>query len=1089
MQYPVENLDEKTDFGLLTRDIAFALTQATGLPDCLRRCAEALVRHLDAAFARIWTVNEDEEVLELQASAGMYTHLDGPHSRIPLGQLKIGRIARDREPHLTNQVIGDPRVSDQDWARREGMIAFAGYPLICNDRVAGVMALFSRHELARATLTALDAVAGIIATGIGHWEAVDALRATEERFELAIQGSGAGLWDWNLLTGRVDFAPRFKELLGYKVEELDDTFASFETRLHPEDHVRVLAAVADHLERRVPYAVDYRLQTKSGEYRWFHARGQAVWNEAGKATRMLGSITDITDRKRSEERFRLLVEASPDALVITDQRGVISKVNAQTEKLFGYRREELLGQAVEILVPDRGRAKHVVQTRDYAVNPHVRPMGGAKNLVGRHRDGHEFPVEISLSPVETEEGLLIAAAVRDISERKQAEHALRESEERFARFMLHLPGLAWIKDSGHRYVFANDAALRAFRHTRDGLCGKTDEELFPAETAAQFGENDRRALASEGGVQVIETLEQDDGAVHHSIVSKFPIPGRNDQPAFVGGVAIDITDLKRAECALRESEERTRSIIEHVVDGIITIDATGTVQLVNPAVGRIFGYRADELLGRNVDILMPEPYHGEHDRCLSNRLRTGQPKLIGPGREVEGRRKDGTTFPLELSVGEYSLDGTHMFTGIVRDITIRKQRRQRLAAEHEVARILAESGTFSDAAPRILEAIAGNLGWEVGARWELDQEADVLRCASFWHAPSFACPRFEAVSRATTFACGVGLPGRVWESGKVTWMPDVTTEGNFPRASAAAEDGLHWGIALPIITTEGTLGVIDFYTPKGEAPDDLMLQTFERITGQITRFVELRNAEQHLAKRQAEVNLAKKIQVGFFPRVQPVLKGFSIAGATRPALETGGDYFDFIPVTYGRLMIPLGDVSGHGLGPAMVMAETRAYIRAYAAAGMPIDTIMTLTSSGLIEDTGGDHFVTLFLSVLNPSTRSLIYKNAGQGPGYVFDGRGELKSTLESTDLPLGIDPGCVYEQEHATVLESGDLVLLMTDGILEACCSDGRQFGAERAIEVVLRHRREEPGVIIEHLIREACVFCRNVQADDMTAVVIKVE
>src|SRR5208337_3768849 len=115
--------------------------------------------------------------------------------------------------------------------------------------------------------------------------------------------------------------------------------------------------------------------------------------------------------------------------------------------------------------------------------------------------------------------------------------------------------------------------------------------------------------------------------------------------------------------------------------------------------------------------------------------------------------------------------------------------------------------------------------------------------------------------------------------------------------------------------------------------------------------------------------------------------------------------------------------------------------------------------------------------------------NAGQGPGYIFDRKGDLRTTLESTDFPLGIEPEWASHNHRATVLESGDLVLLMTDGIVEARSVEGVLFGAERAIEVVLAHRLEEPSVIIEHLIREACTFCRNVQADDMTAVVIKVE
>jgi signal transduction histidine kinase len=138
-----------------------------------------VVEHLDAAFARIWTLNEAERMLELQASAGMYTHLDGAHGRVPLGSYRIGHIAKDRTPHLTNGVIGDPLIPDQEWARREGMVAFAGYPLVVEGRLVGVLAMFARRELSDATFHALGAVADGIALAIARAEAVDALRASE----------------------------------------------------------------------------------------------------------------------------------------------------------------------------------------------------------------------------------------------------------------------------------------------------------------------------------------------------------------------------------------------------------------------------------------------------------------------------------------------------------------------------------------------------------------------------------------------------------------------------------------------------------------------------------------------------------------------------------------------------------------------------------------------------------------------------------------------------------------------------------------------------------------------------------------------
>jgi hypothetical protein len=145
------------------------------LPDMLRQCAEAMVRHLDGAFARIWTLNEADNVLELQASAGLYTHTDGAHRRVPVGQYKIGLIAQERQPHLTNDVLTDPRVHDQGWARREGLVAFAGYPLLVEDRLAGVMALFARQPLSEATLEAMASVANGVALGVERKRAQERL--------------------------------------------------------------------------------------------------------------------------------------------------------------------------------------------------------------------------------------------------------------------------------------------------------------------------------------------------------------------------------------------------------------------------------------------------------------------------------------------------------------------------------------------------------------------------------------------------------------------------------------------------------------------------------------------------------------------------------------------------------------------------------------------------------------------------------------------------------------------------------------------------------------------------------------------------
>jgi PAS domain S-box-containing protein len=162
----------------LDADVGFVLIQSDTLQHILQQCVEALVRHLNAAFARIWTLSPDGNTLELQASAGMYTHIDGPHSRVPVGQFKIGKIAQDRQPHLTNTVVGDPHVNNQEWAIQEGMVAFAGYPLIAGERLVGVVAMFARQALPETDLQAMASVANMIALGIQH------NRAEIERLQL-----------------------------------------------------------------------------------------------------------------------------------------------------------------------------------------------------------------------------------------------------------------------------------------------------------------------------------------------------------------------------------------------------------------------------------------------------------------------------------------------------------------------------------------------------------------------------------------------------------------------------------------------------------------------------------------------------------------------------------------------------------------------------------------------------------------------------------------------------------------------------------------------------------------------------------------
>ncbi|MBD1850030.1 PAS domain S-box protein [Cyanobacteria bacterium FACHB-502] len=172
-------LQEQLNLAAFRADVDASLTRGKTLQDMLQYCTEAMVSHLGAAFARVWLLNAQENILELKASSGLYTHLDGDHARVPVGKFKIGLIAEECQPHLTNSVLDDPRVGNKEWAKQEKMVAFAGYPLMVENQLLGVMAMFARQPLSFSTLDALALVSQEIALGIKRQYAEMALRQSE----------------------------------------------------------------------------------------------------------------------------------------------------------------------------------------------------------------------------------------------------------------------------------------------------------------------------------------------------------------------------------------------------------------------------------------------------------------------------------------------------------------------------------------------------------------------------------------------------------------------------------------------------------------------------------------------------------------------------------------------------------------------------------------------------------------------------------------------------------------------------------------------------------------------------------------------
>jgi PAS domain S-box-containing protein len=436
--------------------------------------------------------------------------------------------------------------------------------------------------------------------------------------------------------------------------------------------------------------------------------------ESAEGILVTAAIRDISVRKvaethlaQMEGRYRGLLEAAPDAMVVVNVAGEIVLLNVQAEKQFGYRRDELVGQKVKNIIPEGFAERIIADGTRSAAEALAQQIGTGIELIGRRKDGSQFPIEIMLSPLESPEGILVTAAIRDISVRKGAETHLAQMEGRYRGLLEAAPDAMVVVNVAGEIVLLNVQAEKKFGYRRDELVGQKVKNIIPEGFAERIIADGTRsaaeALAQQIGTGIELIGRRKDG-------SQFPIeimlsPLESPEGILVTAAIRDISVRRGAETHLAQMEGRYRGLLEAAPDAMVVVNVAGAIVLLNVQAEKQFGYKRDELVGQPVKNIIPE---GFAERIIADGTRSAADALaqqIGTGIELIGRRKDGSQFPIEIMLSPLESPEGILVTAAIRDISLRK------GAETHLAQMEGRYRGLLEAAPDAMVVV--NVGGEI----------------------------------------------------------------------------------------------------------------------------------------------------------------------------------------------------------------------------------------------------------------------------------------------------------------------------------------------------------------------------------------
>ena len=517
----------------------------------------------------------------------------------------------------------------------------------------------------------------------------------------------------------------------------------------------------------------------------------------------------------------------------------------------------------------------------------------------------------------------------------------------------------------------------------------------------------------------------------------------------VSGLTLAAVIVERAQLireqtqreGLEQSEKRYREIVETANDGIWMLDARLMTVFVNPRMAAILGYTVDEMQGRCLSDFVSEAAWRDKQAGLLRRGPAEREHAQG-----QYRRKDGSELWATVSrTRAFTEDGA--FTGVLKMVSdISDQKR----AEGERQHALDSNVLLTNA---------------------VEQTADSVFISDRAGRIEYVNPAFE---RTTGFTRDEAL-------------------GNTPRMLKSGEhdEGFYEQMWAGLLAGEPYLGTLVNRRKTGELY--WANQTITPITdvrGIITHFVSVLKDVSDIRKyheQQVQLELARVVQQRFNP-APPRLPGFDIAAATHPSDKTGGDYFDFIHAPNGVFYVAVGDVSGHGFDAALIMALTRAYMRAFATLGMDVGEVLGRVNRAIVGDLEANRYVTMLLVRLDLEVGTVTYASAGHIPGVLLDGSEGIDSTLDSTGMPLGLFADATFVTRQCR-FGPRQILVLGTDGATETLDAHGAEFGRNGVIQYVRTHANDSAHDIAAGIYSATRSFAGSVpQQDDITSVIVKV-